>query len=72
MGFKYEVDGYVADALRELGYKFGDVNGKEADGGFWETNVASTRNGWRDGTFASFVEPLVGKAKIQVGTAVRK
>ncbi len=66
--FRYKADEFVFDAIKELGFPIGDVNGKEESEGFWERTVAATNMGWRAGTYNGFVRPLLGKKDIRVLT----
>jgi choline dehydrogenase len=43
--FKFAVEDIVLGALGSLGFKIGDVNGKEEDGGVWETNTVAMNSG---------------------------
>ena len=45
---------------RELGYPFGDVNGALEDGGFFSQIQTTVKDGWRRGTYKTFVEPFLG------------
>ena len=56
------------EAMKELGYPLGDVNGKLEDTGFFDSVQTFQKGGWRLGTYRSFVEPLLGKASIDVVT----
>ncbi len=53
-------------AFGDLGFKKGDVNGELQDGGIYERTQMTLKNGWRMGTYKSFVEPLLGKKNITV------
>ncbi len=56
------------EAFKELGYTTGDLNGGKRDEGFFDHVQVGLRNGWRLGTYRSFVEPLLGKRNITVVT----
>ena len=66
--FRYQADDIVLRALKERGYKLGEVNGAEEDEGFWARAVQSTTLGWRAGTYNSFVRPLLDEKDIKVLT----
>lgn len=64
----YLLANVTLEAARELGYKVGDVNGELEDGGFFDPFQTTVSDGWRMGTYRSFVEPLLGKKAIDVLT----
>ena len=49
----------LTQTFEELGFNFGDVNGKAEDKGFMVRAQIQMANGWRLGSYRSFVEPLL-------------
>lgn len=66
--YTYKVDDFIQDGLKEMGYEFGDPNGADAGEGFFDRSHLTVKDGWRLGTYRTFVEPLLGRAKIDVLT----
>ena len=64
----YPIEDHIYEALREMGYKIGDVNGKLEDEGFFDTTAVALDHGWRAGTYKSFVEPILALTDIEVLT----
>ena len=65
----YKVSDYTKEALKELGYPIGDVNGASENEGFMDRIQVFLTKGWRMGAYRSFVAPLLGKgAKIDVAS----
>ncbi|TRY76184.1 hypothetical protein TCAL_14751 [Tigriopus californicus] len=64
----YKSDEMIKDGLIELGYEFGDPNGAGGGEGFFDRSHITVKDGWRLGTYRTFVEPLLGRAKIDVLT----
>ena len=57
------------EAYRELGYEVGDINTQRLESrGFTDRSQVTNRDGFRPGTYKSYVEPLLGKADIEVLT----
>ena len=42
-----------------MGYPFGDVNGKMENEGFFTQIQTTVKDGWRKGTYKTFVEPFL-------------
>ncbi len=62
---RHPIHAVVLNAFRSLGLPIGEVHGKEESNGIWKENVAALTNGWRRGTYKSFVEPIqVGRKYI--------
>ena len=63
---KYPVNEVFLEAFQELGYETRNMNeGKRKEGFFGNVEV-TTKDGKREGTFKSYVEPLIGKKDITV------
>lgn len=54
--------------FKEMGYELGDPNGVNEGGFFEHVQVTIDKDSWRLGTYKSYVEPLVGRANIDVLT----
>lgn len=65
---KHPIEEVHLSAWRELGHRIGDVNGHCRDGGFFGSAPMTQEDGWRLGTYRSYVEPLLGKADVTVLT----
>lgn len=59
----------IQEAFKQAGFPLGDVNGKSENGGMFDPVQVTTKNGWRAGTFKSFVEPLTGNSKVKLDVA---
>ncbi len=64
--YKYPVDEISLKAWEELGHPTGDANGDLQGGGFFSAVQLTQQDGWRLGTYRSFVEPIVGTTDITV------
>ena len=61
-----EFNGILEEAVKELGYEVGDVNGDLENEGFFDGTQLSTKNGWRMGTYLSYVQPLLDHQKVNL------
>ncbi len=64
--YSHPIDTIVRDTLKDLGLKAGDVNGDLQDGGIYDPGQQTTQDGYRLGTFKSFVAPILDKTNITV------
>ncbi len=66
--YRHPIEEIHLQGWMELGQRAGDVNGDLQDGGFFDNPALMQRNGWRQGTYRAFVEPLLDKAHLTVLT----
>ncbi len=67
-GYQYQSAEVLSAALEELGLEQGNINGKLQGGGFTAKMQTTQKDGWREGTYKQYVEPLLGRAKLNVAT----
>ncbi|TRY77183.1 hypothetical protein TCAL_17013 [Tigriopus californicus] len=65
---RHPINHVYNQGFREMGYELGDPNGASEGGFFEHVQVTIDKDSWRLGTYRSYVEPLLGKANIDVLT----
>ena len=64
----YELFNLTMAAVKELGFHVGDIHGGVENEGFNSPHQVTLQDGWRMGSYRSYVEPLLGSAPVTVLT----
>ena len=64
----YQLLNLTMAAVQELGFHAGDIHGSVENEGFNNPHQVTLQDGWRMGSYRSYVEPILGSAPITVLT----
>ena len=64
----YELLNLTMAAVQELGFHAGDIHGSVENEGFNNPHQVTLQDGWRMGSYRSYVEPILGSAPVTVLT----
>ena len=66
--YPYELFNLTMAAVKELGFHVGDIHRSVENEGFSSPHQVTLQDGWRMGSYRSYVEPLLDSAPITVLT----